>query len=740
MRFDSLQRCRLVYRTPGVQTLQSLGIPETYLEPRPTEENLLLRRTLIVTFSLQTELAKYVCSLENKLTGKIEWGDAERSFVISEIVVMTPKPELRLHAAGPGSMTALEYHHKYPLQHRETVTRVRWYLLRARGRNCFIVGRRLGALFAAFNIAYPAYMVFDLDTHPGAKAYLQMLRRTRHKEIPEALLGENSLYGTDLRWFAALATGNDEPALELYNGGRDLLCEALFLAKLTRALWPTLKAYSLQQAKDPANQVQLIGHGHTLGTVMAIDKSIIGAYTDTTDRSEEIPEVFQRLTDTCVRGVSKSFPADQQQWPDFAAVERLNDQLQTLNLPELPMTGTALYDLRRPLQPPRNAVDFLTVATMPARVYPEEIAFMLRNYWNGASATTVEELRKKLIPRMCAAYRKRSGEASIAVRERWLCAAYLGFADGALPLDPALQRPYLHEWRQEFADLIDGHLQPVPHLEEEAPKNPPAMRKKPIPKIVSTATILAPQAQTGGEQPPAGTAATASVPQAPQTSPAPPAQTLPLDVPLDLPQLVQKVREEYTWGKLEAVGTLLTELGRKYADYKLQQTVNRQPIPEGVARCTDISQMAATLYEQRLLITMCEFLQQSGFDLHEEGESMIVTDLTYIAESGLLLMDCKRMGVLLAGELRLHSLPHLLHLWTRLTTPGVETDEALREWFLRGGREDYMATRPEWEVRAAAPRLPPVSEHTADTTGSHRGVAAHHARRGARIGNRETQS
>ena len=43
MRFGSIQQCRLAYRTPGVPTLQSLGIAETYLEPNPTEENLQLQ-------------------------------------------------------------------------------------------------------------------------------------------------------------------------------------------------------------------------------------------------------------------------------------------------------------------------------------------------------------------------------------------------------------------------------------------------------------------------------------------------------------------------------------------------------------------------------------------------------------------------------------------------------------------------------------------------------------------------
>ena len=44
--------------------------------------------------------------------------------------------------------------------------------------------------------------------------------------------------------------------------------------------------------------------------------------------------------------------------------------------------------------------------------------------------------------------------------------------------------------------------------------------------------------------------------------------------------------------------------------------------------------MAATLYDERLMITMCEFLQQSGFDLHEEGEAMPFADLEYVAEIG----------------------------------------------------------------------------------------------------------
>ena len=712
MRFNSIQQCRLAYRTPGVPTLQSLGIAETHLEPKPTEENLQLRRVLVVAFSVQTELAKFVCTLENKLTGGLQWGDTERAFVVSEVVVVTPGPELLLHVAGPGSMTAMEFHHRYPLQQqRELTNKVRRYLLRARGRNCFIVGRRLGALFAAIGIAYPAYMAFDLDTHPGAKAYLQMLRRTRHKEIPEALLGENSLYGADLRWFAALATGNDEPTLELYNEGRDLLCEALFLAKLTRALWPTLKAHSLYQAKDPVNQTQLIGHGYTLGTTLAMDPNITGLYSDPSERYEKVPEVFQRLTETCVHSASISFPAEQQQWPNFAVVQRLNEQLQTLKLPELPMTGTALFDLRRPLQPPERAIDFLTIATMPARVYPEEIALMLRNYWNGASATTVDELRKKLIPRMCAEYRRAREETAAAVQKRWLCAAYLGFADGALPLEPALQRHYLHEWRQEFADLIDGIPQPVPHLQTSA-GGPPAARTKSIPKVVSTATLLKQQAQTGGKKRAAETAVTPPVPQVPRVSPTPQIQQLPEDVPTDLPQLARKVRTEYEWGKAAAVGSLLRELGKKYADHKQDLVVNHQQVPEGIARCTDIAQMAATLYDERLIVTMCEFLQQSGVDLHEEGEVTTVTDLEYVAERGNLIKDSKSTGILLAGELRKHGYVNMLRLWNLLIKPGVDTNNALRDWFLRGGREKYAATIPEGERRAAEPQAPPATSVT----------------------------
>ena len=198
---------------------------------------------------------------------------------------------------------------------------------------------------------------------------------------------------------------------------------------------------------------------------------------------------------------------------------------------------------------------------------------MLRNYWNGASATTVEELRKKLIPRMCADYRRAPEETTIADQKRWLCAAYLGFADGALPLKPALERHYLHEWRQEFAELIDGIPQPVPHLQTTA-NNPPTARTKSIPKAVSTATILK-QQQTGGKKRAAETAVTPPAPQAPRISPTPQVQQLPEDVPTDLPQLVKKVRTEYEWGKVEAVGGLLRELGGKYANYK--QRPHREP-------------------------------------------------------------------------------------------------------------------------------------------------------------------
>ena len=66
-------------------------------------------------------------------------------------------------------------HHAYPLRPRNTANAARSALLSARGNKYLIVGHRLPALFAAINLAFPAYLCLDLDVLPCVHRYFNFL-------------------------------------------------------------------------------------------------------------------------------------------------------------------------------------------------------------------------------------------------------------------------------------------------------------------------------------------------------------------------------------------------------------------------------------------------------------------------------------------------------------------------------------------------------------------------------------
>ncbi len=155
-----------------------------------------------------------------------------------ELVILSAAGRLIAHVCEVGDLP--DCHHTYPLRSRNTANAARSALLRARGNSHLIVGHRLPALFAAINLAFPAYLCLDLDVSPCVHRYFNFLFSTNHPQLPLATLFglRPSQYGIDLRWLAAAATPAEAEPLELHLAFasdvscRDLLVEAHFIRQL----------------------------------------------------------------------------------------------------------------------------------------------------------------------------------------------------------------------------------------------------------------------------------------------------------------------------------------------------------------------------------------------------------------------------------------------------------------------------------------------------------------------------